>query len=147
MPSSPVTPGSPVPIAQDERELAAFLGAAPEQRRATIAANVLAFGGLLRAAGLPVALGRTLDAARALDRIEIANRADVRAAFAATLIAEVDQRALFDALFDVFWSLEAPPPARLTPPASLDGSRPLEGPAVQQLQRAASGEQILLSLS
>ena len=128
------------PTAEDERELTAFIEQAPSHRRGTLTANVLAFCRLLRGAGIPLTVGRALDAARALERIDVLRRDDVRAVLAATLVTDVEQRQLFDALFEAFWSLTPPAPAQLAPSASLDGSRPLQGPAARQSERVVTGD-------
>jgi uncharacterized protein with von Willebrand factor type A (vWA) domain len=87
-----------------------------------------------------VTVGRSLEATRALEFVDVSRREDVHAALASTLLSDVAQRPLFEALFAVFWSLIAPPPAVLPPPASVAGSRPLDGPAARQEQRALSGD-------
>lgn len=130
----------PAALAADGRALAEFLALAPGERRGTLTENVVAFARLLRASGIEVTVGRTLEATRALGFVDVARREDVRVALAATLLSDVAQRPLFEALFAVFWSLLAPPPAVLPPPTSAGGSRPLDGPAARQEQRAMSGD-------
>ena len=128
-------------LTEDSRALSEFLLSAPALRQGTLAENVLAFCGLLRASGIEVPIGRAIEGARALERVDVARRDDVHAALAATLIAEAGHRRLFDAMFAVFWSLVTPPAAQLPPPpASTAGARPLDGPAAQQLRRAVSGD-------
>lgn len=130
----------PAALASDDRALAEFLALAPGERRGTLAENIIAFCGMLRRAGIDVTIGRALEATRALRCIDVTRRDDVHAALAATLLSEVAQRPLFDALFAVFWSLIAPPPAILPPPGALGGSRSLDGPAARQEQRALAGD-------
>jgi uncharacterized protein len=67
------------------------------------ARNVVHFVRLLRAAGLPMSPAHAVDALAALRLVDIARRDDVHAALAATLVCAPDERALFDAAFDVFW--------------------------------------------
>ncbi|MCC6236243.1 MAG: VWA domain-containing protein [Dehalococcoidia bacterium] len=136
--SSPNRLGDPGALVADERALAAFLALAPAARRGSLVENLLAFCGLLRESGIDVTVGRALDAARALSWVDLASREDVRAACAATLLSDVAQRPLFDALFVVFWSLIAPPPAVLPPPASVAGGRTSEGPRITAEQRVVS---------
>ena len=125
----------------DDGQLAAFVARAPASRRGILAENVLAFAALLRDAGLPMATGRAIEAARALECVDALRREDVQAALAATLVSEVEQRPLFDALFEMFWSTQpAPQPRPLPSPSEIDGSRPKHGPVGPQLQRAASGD-------
>jgi uncharacterized protein len=57
----------------------------------------------LRAAGLPVSLSESLDAARALGRVDLLRREDLRAAFAATCVKRPAHRLAFDTLFDLWW--------------------------------------------
>lgn len=65
--------------------------------------NILHFGRLLRAAGLPVGTGRIIDALRAVDCVGVERRADLHAALAAVLIDRREQQVLFDQAFHVFW--------------------------------------------
>ncbi|MEA3120918.1 MAG: uncharacterized protein QOH33_459 [Paraburkholderia sp.] len=69
----------------------------------TFARNVVHFVRLLRAAGLPMSLTHAVDALAALRLVDIGRRDDVLAALAATLVAAPDERALFEAAFDIFW--------------------------------------------
>lgn len=140
MPSRHSGPADPAALLQDGRALAAFLAQAPAQRRGTLSENLLAFCDMLRLAGIKVTVGSSIEAARALRAIDIARADDVRAALAATLLTEAAVRPLFDALFRVFWSLLAPPPAILPPAGALGGSRPIDGPAARQEQRALTGD-------
>jgi uncharacterized protein with von Willebrand factor type A (vWA) domain len=75
----------------------------PAALRARLADNVVHFGRVLRAAGLPVGSNRIIGAIQALELVGVARRDDVRAALAATLIDRHDQQPLFDAAFDAFW--------------------------------------------
>ncbi|MEZ4501937.1 MAG: VWA domain-containing protein [Dehalococcoidia bacterium] len=130
----------PERLLEDRHALADFLLNAPSLRRGTIAENALAFCGLLRASGIDVTIGRAIDAARALEWVDLTARDEVRAALASTLLADSAHRRLFDAVFEVFWSLVTPPPAQLPPPPQLSGSRPVDGPAARQVRQAVSGD-------
>ncbi|MGJ6960588.1 vWA domain-containing protein [Streptosporangium sp. G11] len=57
----------------------------------------------LREAGLPVSLAEGLDAARALEVIDLAERESLRAAYAATLVKRPSHRPGFDTLFDLWF--------------------------------------------
>ncbi|MFN8639753.1 MAG: VWA domain-containing protein [Dehalococcoidia bacterium] len=140
MPSRPTGPADPTALLQDGRALAAFLAQAPSQRRGTLPENLLAFCAMLRLAGIHVTVGSTIEAARALEVVDLRRPDDVRAALAATLLSEAAARPLFDALFRVFWSLLAPPPAILPPAGALGGSRSVDGPAARQEQRTLTGD-------
>lgn len=75
----------------------------------SLAANVLLFGRVLRAAGLDVHHGRLLDAVRALETIDIGNRGDVAAALRGLLVHDRDQIARFDRAFDLFFRAHRAP--------------------------------------
>src|SRR3954469_22715972 len=66
----------------------------------------------LRGAGLPVSLVESLDAARAMATVDLLDREQLRAAYAATSVKRAAHRATFDRLFDLWW-----------PPAMGDGER------------------------
>jgi uncharacterized protein len=66
-------------------------------------ANVLAFGRMLRRAGLKVHHSRLLDAVRALQWIDIGNREDVRVTLLALLVQRQEDIAAFDAAFKAFF--------------------------------------------
>jgi uncharacterized protein with von Willebrand factor type A (vWA) domain len=124
----------------DDREIGALLAEATTLRRGTLAENVLGFTEALRIGGIEVTVSQAMDGARALGHLDLARRDDVHAALAATLLVDTEHRRLFDAVFEVFWSLVPPPEARLPPPAGLEGSRPLDGPAARQQRRAMAGD-------
>ncbi|GAA3834275.1 VWA domain-containing protein [Sphaerisporangium flaviroseum] len=63
----------------------------------------VAFVDALRRAGLPVSLAEGLDAARALEVIELTDRETLREAYAATLVKRPMHRPGFDALFDLWF--------------------------------------------
>ncbi|MGH8666959.1 MAG: vWA domain-containing protein [Burkholderiales bacterium] len=75
---------------------------APEQS-SRLAANVVHFARLLRRAGLPVGVDKTLAAVEAAAWVGPERRADLHAALAATLIDRAEQRELFDEAFRLFW--------------------------------------------
>ena len=62
----------------------------------------------LRAEGLRLGPGDTLDATRALESVDLFDREDVRLALRSALVKRVDELPLFDALFDAFWGGGAP---------------------------------------
>ena len=105
--------GGPTPEAW---ELAAFAERAEALRRGTLEGNVVAFVRLLREAGLPVTTGDAIEAARALLAVGVETREGARAALAATLLRRPAERALFEALFEQFWSGRAPRAAPPRPP-------------------------------
>ncbi|HYM22478.1 MAG TPA: VWA domain-containing protein, partial [Vicinamibacterales bacterium] len=65
--------------------------------------NLLAFGRLLRAAGIDVHLGRLIDLVEALGHVNVASREEVYHTCRALLVHGPDQIAAFDRAFDAFW--------------------------------------------
>jgi uncharacterized protein with von Willebrand factor type A (vWA) domain len=68
-----------------------------------LAANVVNFARLLRAAGMPVGVDRGLAAIEAIGAVGVERREDVHAALSAVLVSRREQQPLFDAAFDTFW--------------------------------------------
>ncbi|MFD2349366.1 hypothetical protein ACFSTC_08260 [Nonomuraea ferruginea] len=90
----------------------------------------------LRDAGLPVSLAEGLDAARALQVIDLVERESLREAYAATLVKKPANRPGFDVLFDLWF------PCGDERPATARGRRPGPGPgprAARAPGRAADG--------
>lgn len=69
-----------------------------------IVERMVEFTEALRAAKVPVSLLETIDAAEAVRSMEIGDRTMVRASLAACLIKDQSHRAVFDQLFDVYFS-------------------------------------------
>src|SRR4051812_1427951 len=65
--------------------------------------NVMEFGRLLRQAGLDVDPGQTATFLRALSLIGLDGRSDVRVAGRTIFVRRFEDRALYDAAFDLFW--------------------------------------------
>ena len=65
--------------------------------------NLLAFGRLLRRAGIDVQPGRVLHVVDALQHVDLSNRDEVHAACRALLVHRHEQLALFDRAFAEFW--------------------------------------------
>src|SRR2546425_5580905 len=72
---------------------------------ASLARALLRFVHRLRDAGIPVSMVETLDAAECASRIDLANRAELKAALAATLIKRAEHRRVFESLFDIYFAL------------------------------------------
>ncbi|MEC8852752.1 MAG: VWA domain-containing protein [Pseudomonadota bacterium] len=68
-----------------------------------LAENVLHSARFLRAAGLPVGPGKTLDAVRAAETVGLSRRDDFYWALHAVFVNRRDQREVFDQAFHVFW--------------------------------------------
>ena len=67
------------------------------------AENILFFARTLRAAGLPVGPGKTLDAVRAAEAVGIERRDDFYWALHAVFVNRRDQQEVFDQTFHMFW--------------------------------------------
>lgn len=63
----------------------------------------VAFVGALRTAGLPVSLVESLDATQAMAAIDLMDREQLRAAYAASVVKRAPHRPTFDRLFDLWW--------------------------------------------
>jgi uncharacterized protein len=68
-----------------------------------LAENLVLFVRALRAQGVPVRAGGTLDAARALEHVGLQRKDDVRDALRTVLISSHHDRQRFDRVFDCFW--------------------------------------------
>src|SRR5678815_1125269 len=62
----------------------------------------------LRAAGLPVSMTENLDAMRAVEHVDIAERDVFKAALGATLVKHHNHWTAFETVFDVYFSLYSP---------------------------------------
>ena len=65
--------------------------------------RTVGFVGALRDAGLPVSLAESLDAAQAMGTVDLLDREQLRAGFAATMVKRPPHRVTFDALFDLWF--------------------------------------------
>lgn len=69
----------------------------------TLAANVVLFGRLLRRAGLPVDPGQTRLFLRALVLLGLSRKADIKTAGRTVYVHRCEDRATYDAAFELFW--------------------------------------------
>ena len=67
----------------------------------------LRFGQTLRQAGLPRTVSELMDAARALEVIDLMDRQEVYLSLRACLVARVEEIPAFDRCFDAFWIFQA----------------------------------------
>jgi len=65
------------------------------------------FIGELRVAGIPVSMSEHVDAARAVEVIDLGDRNMLRATLAATLVKDGDHMPVFNSAFDVFFSIRS----------------------------------------
>jgi uncharacterized protein len=68
-----------------------------------LAPNIMHFGRVLRAAGLPIGPGKTIDATQAVMQVGIQSRSDFYWALHAVFVNRRDQHELFDQAFHIFW--------------------------------------------
>ena len=97
------------------------------------------FAAELRTAGVPVSMVEVVDAAAAIDLVDLGDRSSVRTALAATMVKSARHQPAFDTAFDVFFGLTAaePPPVVGTPPSPGD-----PGISGEAAAGAAGGEDI-----
>jgi uncharacterized protein with von Willebrand factor type A (vWA) domain len=67
----------------------------------------LAFGQVLRGAGLPLTVSELMDAVRALEVIDLLDRQEVYLALRACLVARTEEMPIFDRCFEAFWKFHA----------------------------------------
>ncbi|HET8578584.1 MAG TPA: VWA domain-containing protein [Methylomirabilota bacterium] len=72
-----------------------------------LASATLAFGQMLRAAGLPLTVTELMGAVRALEVIDLMDRHEVYLALRTTLVARHEEIPAFDRCFDAFWKFHA----------------------------------------
>jgi len=71
--------------------------------------NMLHFARQLRERGLPVTLGRTLDALRGLKLIRLEDKQEAHCLLSAHYVTQPEELAVFDAVFEEFWCLKDRP--------------------------------------
>jgi uncharacterized protein len=94
----------------------------------------------LRAEGLRLGPGDTLDATRALDSVDLVDREDVRLALRTALVKRVEDVGLFDVLFDSFWGGDVPV-ARNPPVIPPDMAEEQEGRTISSRRRPSVASQ------
>jgi len=110
---------------------------------ATLVEHTARFCRRLRAEGLRLGPGDTLDATRALDSVDLVDREDVRLALRTALVKRAEDAPLFDALFESFWGGGAPV-ARNPPviPPDADEDRQALGAASKRRRTAESEREV-----
>ena len=92
--------------------------------------NSLHFARQLKEKGLPVTLGRTLDALRGLMLIRLEDKQEAHSLFSTHYVSRPEELAVFDAVFEEFWCYRDRPEAsdakacvqpEANPPLSLPG--------------------------
>ncbi len=64
---------------------------------------MLGFGAALRSSGMQVTTGALMDAVRALEAVDLLDRAEVYLALRALLMSRIEEQPVFDRCFDAFW--------------------------------------------
>jgi uncharacterized protein with von Willebrand factor type A (vWA) domain len=67
---------------------------------------MLAFGGVLRASGLPVTTPELMDAVRALEVVDLMDRDEVYLALRTVLVSRMEEQPAFDRCFESFWRFQ-----------------------------------------
>lgn len=70
---------------------------------------VLSFAALLRRHGLPITVAQVMDAARALDHLDLGDRNDVYLGLRAVLVARPEDYATYERCFEAFWRADVDP--------------------------------------
>jgi uncharacterized protein with von Willebrand factor type A (vWA) domain len=88
-----------------------------------LSAGVLRFAGLLRRHGLPLSVTQAIDAARALEHLDVADRGDLHLGLRAVLVGRPEDYPTYDRCFEAFWrpAADAPPDAPGLPSAESEG--------------------------
>ena len=68
---------------------------------------MLAFGAMLRASGMPVTTSAVMDAVRALEAVDLMDRAEVYLALRTVLMTRIEEQPAFDRCFEAFWRFHA----------------------------------------
>jgi uncharacterized protein with von Willebrand factor type A (vWA) domain len=75
----------------------------PAEATRDLSRAVIRFGVLLRRHGLPVSLLQVTDAVRALERLDLGDREEIRLGLRTVLVGRSEDLAAFDQCFDAFW--------------------------------------------
>ncbi len=103
--------------------------------------NVLAFGRVLKQLGVKVSLSQAMDASRAVQYLDLANKDDFRALLQANLISQKEDFPTFNMAFDCFWreqSYERVPEETLEVPGAATESRAEQGGDEEGLEEAVA---------
>ena len=79
------------------------MNATGQEEGGHIAANIMHFARVLRAAGLPIGPGQVIDAVQAVKSTGLGRRDDFYWTLHAVFVNRRDQRELFDQAFHIFW--------------------------------------------
>ena len=99
-------------------------------------AALTAFVDELRQVGIPVSMVEAIDAARAVEQIDLSEREGLRAALGATLVKNSRHVPAFDVAFDVYFGLQPAPEESAAASAVVDDEQPPSAEAVGELFEA-----------
>jgi uncharacterized protein with von Willebrand factor type A (vWA) domain len=106
-----------------------------------LGAAVSRFAALLRADALPVTVIQVLDAVRALDHLDIADRSELYLGLRAVFVSRPEEQPTFDRIFDAFWraGAQADPgiPGLVTPSLAASDESGLTAAAGQKREALA----------
>ena len=115
-------------------------------------ANLLAFGRVLKEAGVRVSLSQVMDASRSLELVDIARRADFYSVLRSNLVSDKEEIPLFDRVFDFFWQDHSPEESpmesvEMTPSSSEEkqGDSSGAGGSLEEVVAQASSQEAKLS--
>jgi hypothetical protein len=92
-----------------------------------LASALIRFAALLRRHGLPVSLLQVTDAVRALERLDLADREEVRLGLRTVLVGRPEDFANFDRCFEAFWRSDVEVDPDLGDLVAVDAEAGLEG--------------------
>lgn len=114
--------------------------------------NLLAFGRVLKEAGVKVSLSQVIDASRSLEFVDIARRSDFYAVLRSNLVSDKEEIPLFERVFDCFWhehgAEESPMESvEMTPSSSEEkrGDSVGDGGSLEEMVAQASSQEAKLS--
>jgi uncharacterized protein with von Willebrand factor type A (vWA) domain len=122
---------------------------APDDPARSLETSLLEFFHRLRDARVPVSMVEVLDAIAALDHVDLADRAQFRAALAMTLVKRAEDRTAFEVLFDVCFPFTPGPDTAdrsATPDGTTSGTAPAGPGEEQQAAGAAASTDLLEAL-
>ena len=110
-------------------------GSPPDSPRPSrdLSTAVLRFAASLRRQGLPVSLLQVTDAVRALERLDLGDREEVRIGLRTVLVGRPEDFPAFDRAFDAFWRLDGESESDLGGLVGLDADAAPEGMPVPSL--------------
>src|SRR6266849_9050262 len=99
----------------------------PAEATRDLSRAVIRFAALLRRHGLPVSLLQVTDAVRALERLDLADREEVRLGLRTVLVGRPEDFANFDRCFEAFWRSDVEVDPDLGDLVAVDPEAGLEG--------------------